>query len=99
MTAFKNYTGDPVWREIEHWIETNPGTGSAEAMERLTLSLWSPRYRYSMSAIFHPLDDMRAGLVVDAVTAYSENGERDRDFMRLAQALSDRYEADGHSDD
>jgi len=93
------YTGDPVWREIESWIEDNTGTGSATALERLTLSLWSPHYRYSMSAIFHPLDDIRAGLVVDAVTAYSANGERDQDFMRLAQSISDRYEALGHSDD
>lgn len=96
--ASRLYTGDPVWREIESWINANPGTGSATALERLTLSLWSPAYCYSMAGIFHPLDDARAGLVVDAVAAYRANGERDRDFMRLALEISDRIEGAGHSD-
>jgi len=84
--------GDPIWTDIREWIKSNPGTGSATALERLTLSLWSPHYQYSMAAIFRPMDDARAGWIVDAVTAYAANGERDRDFMALAQSLSDRIQ-------
>ena len=86
---------EPIWSTISEWTKANPGTGSAAALERLTVSLWSPHYRYSLASIFSPLDEVRAGWVVTAVAAYAENGERDRDFMALAQKISDRYEAEG----
>ena len=88
-----------IWKTIEDWIESNPGTGSATQLERLVLSLWSRHYSYSLCAICWPLDEVRLGWVAEAVSAYTIYGESDRGFMRLAQEISDRYEADGRGGD
>lgn len=79
-----------VYREALAWITEHPGTGSANSLAKLILSLWNSDCAYPVSECLGNLDGRLTRLAVRMVNLYSERGEDD-ELRAVGEAVFKLY--------
>lgn len=79
-----------VYREALAWITQHPGTGSANSLAKLVLSLWNSDCAYPVSECLRNLDGGLIHLAVRMVNHYSEHGEDD-ELRAIGEAVFRLY--------
>lgn len=78
------------YQEALAWIIQHPGTGSANSLAKLVLSLWNSDCAYPVSDCLGNLDGRLTRLAVRMVNHYSERGEDD-ELRAVGKAVYARY--------
>lgn len=76
--------------EALHWIETKPGTGSAETLAKLLLSLWNADCGFSFRECIANLDPQRTELAVRVVAHFARVGE-DEELVEVGSKVCETY--------
>lgn len=78
------------YREALLWIQQNPGTGSANSMAKLVLSLWNSDCGYSIRECIGNLDVKLTTLALRMVQYFSQHGE-DSELVDVGHIICERY--------
>lgn len=64
--------------------------GTAYKLQKLVLHLYNMRNKFSLGELLWGSDEHHTRIALDLISSYAVNGENDRDFMALAEEISDR---------
>lgn len=78
------------YEETWQWIERNPGTGSANSLAKLLLSLWNHSNAFSFRECIDNLDGDRTQLALRVVAHFAKHGEN-RELIDLGYKVSEAY--------
>jgi hypothetical protein len=78
------------YREALQWIERNPGSGSANGLAKLVLSLWNDDCGYSFRECIGNLDDKLTSLALRMVQHFSQHGE-DSELVDVGHIICERF--------
>ena len=70
------------YMEAWEWIDEHRGTGSADCIAKLMLSLWNSSNAFSLRECIDTLDEQRQQLVLRVVTHFASHGET-RELVEL----------------
>lgn len=76
------------YREAWQWIERHPGTGSANSLAKLMLSLWNASNAFSLRECIDNLDAERLQLAQRVVTHFVKHGEN-RELIELGYKVAE----------
>lgn len=72
------------------WIMSNPGSGSANSLAKLMLSLWNSRCAFAVSECVWNLDGARSELALRAIERYLKEGETP-EFNRVCEQIHEAH--------
>ncbi|ARJ66149.1 hypothetical protein WV31_10980 [Magnetospirillum sp. ME-1] len=78
------------YAEALHWIKAKPGTGSAETLAKLVLSIWNSDCAFSFRECIANLDPERTALAVRVAAHFAEVGEDD-ELVEIGHAVCALY--------
>jgi hypothetical protein len=78
------------YAEAWHWVERHPGTGSANSLAKLLLSLWNQENAFSFRECVHNLDAQRIRLALRVVIHFAECGE-DSELIKIGYKVYEAY--------
>ena len=78
------------YQEAFQWIKRNPGTGSAQSLAKLLLSLWNDDFAFSYRECVDGLDEYRTAIAIRVVSHYARLGE-DEELRHVGEDLYDSY--------
>ncbi|WP_372364221.1 hypothetical protein ACCQ07_22185 (plasmid) [Xanthomonas sp. NCPPB 3583] len=72
------------------WILANPGTGSANSLAKLMLSLWNSQCAFAISECIGNLDGVRGGIALQVIQRYMEEGET-QELNNVCEQINEAY--------
>ncbi|AOY69486.1 hypothetical protein QYG06_17875 [Xanthomonas euvesicatoria] len=72
------------------WIMSNPGSGSANSLAKLMMSLWNSRCAFAVSECVWNLDGARSELALRAIERYLKEGETP-EFNRVCEQIHEAH--------
>jgi hypothetical protein len=63
------------YHEAWDWISQNSGTGSANGLAKLVLSLWNQEHSYSYRECITSMDEVRIEIALRMILEFSKTGE------------------------
>ena len=78
------------YREALQWIQGNPGTGSANSLAKLVLSIWNADCGYSFRECIGNLDGHLTSLSLRMVQHFAQYGE-DRELVEVGHIICERF--------
>src|SRR5271166_5594439 len=78
------------YQEALSWIEKNWGSGGANSLAKLLLSLWNSECSYSYRECIDNLDDTMTHLAVRVIKHFSDHGE-DEELVRVGYRVHELY--------
>jgi hypothetical protein len=84
--------GDEISPYVEawRWVERHPGTGSANSLAKLLLSLWNQENAFSLRECVHNLDAQRMQLALRVVVHFADHGE-DSELIEIGYKVYEAY--------
>ena len=78
------------YQEAVGWIQRHPGTGSANSLAKLVLSLWNDECAFSFRECISNLDEDRTRLALRLVTHFAARGE-DQELVAAGHEVCRAY--------
>jgi hypothetical protein len=78
------------YKEALSWIQRHPGTGGANSLAKLILSLWNDECGFSFRECIHNLDEDRTALAVRMVSHFATHGE-DSELVEIGHEVCGDY--------
>jgi len=78
------------YAEAWRWVESHPGTGSANSLAKLLLSLWNQENAFSFRECAHNLDTQRMQLALRVVIHFADHGE-DSELIDIGYKVYEAY--------